>query len=69
MTDTRTEHEQNTQGTIAQYKHDKNLSGLLLYLIFGSVKWHSKYSAILSKIHSYRLFFGDFAHWERIKQL
>jgi len=43
MTDTRTEHEQNTQGTIAQYKHDKNLSGLLLYLIFGSVKWvHNK---------------------------
>jgi len=25
---------------------------------------HSKYSAILSKIHSYRLLFGDFAHWD-----
>jgi len=25
--------------------------------------WHSKYSAMLSKIHSSRLFFGDFAYW------
>jgi len=27
---------------------------------------HSKYSATLSKIHSYRLLFGDFAHWSKI---
>jgi len=27
---------------------------------------HSKYSAILSKIHSYRLLFGDFAHWLKV---
>jgi len=27
--------------------------------------WHSKYTAILlSKIHSFRLFFGDFVHWD-----
>jgi len=25
---------------------------------------HSKYSIILSKIHSTDCFFGDFAHWE-----
>jgi len=24
---------------------------------------HSKYSAIILKIHSYRLLFGDFTHW------
>jgi len=27
---------------------------------------HAKYSAMLSKIHYYRLLFRDFAHWEVI---
>jgi len=29
--------------------------------------WHFIFSAELTKTHSYRLLFGNFAHWEGIK--
>jgi len=27
--------------------------------------WHCILSALLAKAHSFRLFFGDFAHWDK----
>jgi len=41
-------------------------NNIFLYIYFIR---HSKYSAMLSKIHFYKLLYGDFAHWDMSKVL
>jgi len=42
---------------------------LYIYFVQSQLIRHSKYSAMLSKIHFYKLLYGDFAHWDMSKVL
>jgi len=51
------------------YPVDKIAKKAVCRSVFFLTKWHCILSAEITKTHSYRLFFGDFAHWVYTKNI